>query len=58
MLNKEIEKGIEVIAVRNDGMLGIPFLKLKVIEEKLYSWNYTLLHKKTDTQSYDNRVSV
>ena len=39
-------------------MLGIPFLKFKVIEEMLYTVNYTLLHKKTDTQSYDNRISV
>lgn len=39
-------------------MLRIPFLKFKVIKEMLDALSVSLLHKKTDTQSYDNRVSV
>ena len=39
-------------------MPGIPFLKTEVIEKLLNVLSYALLHKKTDTQSYSNRVSV
>jgi hypothetical protein len=39
-------------------MRGVPFLETKVIEKLGKVLSHGLLHKKTDTQSYSNRVSV
>ena len=41
----------EVILVRSDGMLGIPFLKFKVIQKNADILLWTQVHKKTDNQS-------
>ena len=44
MYHQKIEEGNQVILVRDQGMTGIPFFKLEVIEVWLDNWMG--LHKK------------